>query len=173
MGSAYSAETWHDFYIALCGATAALTGLLFIATSLHIDQIAKSPMLRIRAASNTYIIVLLVIESAAVLIPQGTTALGTELCCSGLSYFVYSFVVTPKLFAIAAARQWSRDPKLRAIGAHVVNLFGIAAGISLIFAIGGGMYLLAIRFAITFPFAVLNAYSLMMAATSGEDDAWA
>lgn len=165
MGNAYSPETWHDFYIALCGATAALTGLLFIATSLHIDHIAKSPVLRIRAASNTHLIVLLVIESAAVLIPEGTTALGIELCCSGLSYFVFS---SKRITAMK--RQWSRDLTLRAIGAHVVNWFGVAAGISLIFAIGGGMYLLAIRFAITLPFAVLNAYSLMMAATAAEKD---
>src|SRR6202046_3522250 len=38
-GGAYDAETWHDFFIAAAGATAALSGLIFVAVSINLRDI--------------------------------------------------------------------------------------------------------------------------------------
>ena len=37
MENAYHPEAWHELYVTMGGALAALTGLLFVATSLHVD----------------------------------------------------------------------------------------------------------------------------------------
>jgi hypothetical protein len=39
---AYGPDSWHDFFLATAGASAALTGLLFVALSLHIRYIAPT-----------------------------------------------------------------------------------------------------------------------------------
>lgn len=41
--------SWHDFFLSAVGAGAALTGLVFVAISLHPREIASSPVLRTRA----------------------------------------------------------------------------------------------------------------------------
>jgi hypothetical protein len=41
--------SWHDFFLSVVGAGAALTGLVFVAISLHPREIASSPVLRTRA----------------------------------------------------------------------------------------------------------------------------
>src|ERR1700685_3045804 len=38
-GGAYDPETWHDFFIAAAGATAALSGLIFVAVSINLRDI--------------------------------------------------------------------------------------------------------------------------------------
>jgi hypothetical protein len=49
--NAYHPEAWHELYLTLGGALAALTGLLFVATSLHVDKIAQTPHWARRALS--------------------------------------------------------------------------------------------------------------------------
>jgi hypothetical protein len=53
MDHAYNPEAWKEFYIMLGGSIAALTGLLFVATSLHVDEIGKRPHFTVRAFGNT------------------------------------------------------------------------------------------------------------------------
>jgi len=48
---AYRPELWHDFFIMVGGGSAALTGLVVVAMSLHLDVIAGDPALRHRARS--------------------------------------------------------------------------------------------------------------------------
>jgi hypothetical protein len=44
-----AAVSWHEFFLSVVGAGAALTGLVFVAISLHPREIASSPVLRTRA----------------------------------------------------------------------------------------------------------------------------
>ena len=46
MENAYQPELWHDFFVVLGSSSAALIGLLFIATSLHLGEIVNDPILR-------------------------------------------------------------------------------------------------------------------------------
>jgi modulator of FtsH protease len=41
--ASYSPLTWHDFFLGTIGAAAALTGLLFVAISINLEQILKYP----------------------------------------------------------------------------------------------------------------------------------
>ena len=46
-----TAAAWRDLYIGMVGAGASLTGLTFVAIALDPDQIERTPLLRLRAAS--------------------------------------------------------------------------------------------------------------------------
>jgi len=47
--SAYDAAGWQNFYVMVGGAAAALTGLLFVAMSLHSNVIIAHPLYGTRA----------------------------------------------------------------------------------------------------------------------------
>ncbi len=68
MPSAYHPEAWHELYVTLGGAIAALTGLLFVATSLHVEKIAVTPHWGRRAFTNTFALIGVLIECLLVLV---------------------------------------------------------------------------------------------------------
>src|SRR5437667_11348160 len=45
----YQAAQWHDFFLMVGGGAAALTGLIFVAMTLHLDDITNHPVHRHRA----------------------------------------------------------------------------------------------------------------------------
>ena len=52
MKMAYDAQSWQNFYIMVGGAAAALTGLLFVAMSIHAKAIIAHPLLSNRAVGT-------------------------------------------------------------------------------------------------------------------------
>ncbi len=42
---AYQPQEWHDLFVAVAGAAAALGGLIFVAVSLNLDQVLQLPSL--------------------------------------------------------------------------------------------------------------------------------
>jgi hypothetical protein len=60
-------------------AAAALIGLLFVATSLHLDEIMKNSVYRIRARNNSFYLLMLLLEATLIPIPQPMAILGAEL----------------------------------------------------------------------------------------------
>ena len=57
MENAYSPQAWHDLFVMLGGAAAALTGMLLVAVSLHVDDIMGSPDVKRRVATNFFALV--------------------------------------------------------------------------------------------------------------------
>ena len=55
--ASYSPLVWHDFFVGTIGASAALTGLLFVAISINLEQILKYPQLPGRAAVTLGVLV--------------------------------------------------------------------------------------------------------------------
>jgi hypothetical protein len=45
----YTVDEWHDFYVMVGGAAAVLTGLIFVAISIHLRQVIATPLFRARA----------------------------------------------------------------------------------------------------------------------------
>ena len=39
--TAYQPEQWHDMFVAMAGAVAALTGLIFVAVSINLERVLK------------------------------------------------------------------------------------------------------------------------------------
>src|SRR3954471_5072732 len=83
--SGYLAAPWSDFSVAVVGASAALTGLLFVAVSINIEQILATGALAGRAGSTMILFVVPLAIGTLVLIPeQSSPALGLELVGLGV-----------------------------------------------------------------------------------------
>src|ERR1044071_8306307 len=84
MESAYQPELWQNLWVVLGSSSAALIGLLFIATSLHLDEIVSNPILRTRAYHNMGYLLIAFVDVVVILIPQSTRMLGAELAIINL-----------------------------------------------------------------------------------------
>ena len=76
----YDPAEWHDLFVAVAGAAAALAGLLFVALSINLKQILAAPMLAMRAAAALATLILAVVAAILILVPgQHRAILGLEL----------------------------------------------------------------------------------------------
>jgi len=161
---AYELELWQNLYVMLGGASAALTGLLFVAVSLHIRAIVGDPTLRARAWANICLIVTLVINATVILVPQDVTAVGIGVCVvtmSFLGFFIWRII---RFRSAGLVLPW------RVIVVILLNLMGIAAGLSLISRWGGGMYAVTVYFCATLAWVIFNAWAILLVASEEETD---
>jgi hypothetical protein len=63
---------WQPFFIMAGGAAAALAGLLFIALSIHVREIAAHPAFRYRALATLSIPLVVLVVSGLALLPRQT-----------------------------------------------------------------------------------------------------
>lgn len=135
---AYDPRAWHDFFVMLGGASAALAGLVFVGLSIHARQVASDPLYRVRARNLTAGIVYVTVVSALLLTPgQGLTPLGIELVVGGLLIgFMFSAPLRLHL------QRLDGGMRIRLAAAVGACLLSVAAGVSLIAHGGGGLYLL-------------------------------
>jgi hypothetical protein len=138
----YDVATWRTFFLAMIGAAATLTGLLFVSVSINLDRILTGGnFLPARARETLACLVLIVAYSSLTLVPQSSAALGIEILA----------MATPLL----AATLWDQIKYLRAnpsepflwsasrIAATGIGIIpATLAGVSLISKWGGGFYVL-------------------------------
>src|SRR5271163_1310159 len=123
---AYNPVAWHAFFQGAIGASAALTGLLFVAISINLDQILKYPQLPGRAAGTLGTLLASLTVSGFALAPgQSYRVLGWEIIAVG------AVVALQALWVTLGKR--TPDQKLTWILAHLTSLFLPA----LAFIVGG------------------------------------
>ena len=159
--TAYQPEQWHDMFVAMAGAAAALTGLIFVAVSINLERVLKFPALPPRAAETLSILVGLLVLSVFVLVPgQSLTALGAEILVLGV--VMGTVLLTKRLRLPRAAgqpRTWTVTPVVVILAA---SLPMAAAGISVLVRGGGGLYWLVAALILGFAGSVLNAWILLV-----------
>ena len=159
--SAYSTLPWQNFLIAEVGAAAALTGLLFVAVSIHLERILSFPKLPARAAETLSLLLLVVVIVSLGLAPQPSSALAAEIiACAGL------------MSAVTAIVQWHHGPDRptdpawwflsRIATAQVPTLLFLTGGITLAARHGGGLYWVLPATLTAFLSAVYNAWVLFV-----------
>jgi hypothetical protein len=158
----YDPATWAAFFTAITGASAALTGLLFVAVSINLDNIIKGPsMLPARAAETLAILLFVLISSALALVPQDIELLGAEI-----------LVIAVPLMAITVRnqlkyrRQNPDSPLLwsvsRMTASSVALVPGTIAGVSLAAHWNGGFYWLVPTALLGIAGAVYSAWVLLV-----------
>jgi hypothetical protein len=160
--NAYDAEGWHDLFVAMAGAAAALTGLLFVAVSINLaDILRQSALLSRRAVEALVIMVAVVVVSVLVLTPgQPPVVLGAELLAVGLG--LGGACLVPRLRSLPTHEgrlTWTVVPVVEIV---LTFLPITLAGASLLLGAGGGLYWLVPALVVSFLAAVSSAWVLLV-----------
>jgi hypothetical protein len=158
--TAYAAKDWTDLFVASAGASAALTGLLFVAVSVNIKEILGGSGLPSRALQTLLLLLGAVVVSLAGLIPgQSATALGVELLVLGLVFGVWVYVLAIR--SIPATREYAHPlVHLMLVAPGTVPL--AIGGASLIAQAGGGLYWIVAGIVGALLGASINAWVLLV-----------
>jgi hypothetical protein len=163
MENAHLPELWRDLYVMLGTSSAALIGLLFVVTSLHLDDVVKNPVFRVRAYSGTLYLLTLLVEAELILVPQPIPMLGTELVAINLLGLWLPLSNIYRYFY--KNKQISNRGGLaiyRALTYIIAYLLGIAGSIALIEHLNWGMYLVTASYTLALVGVVLGAWAIMM-----------
>jgi modulator of FtsH protease len=151
---------WHDFFVGSMGASAALTGLLFVAISINLQQILKFPNLPGRAAGSLGVLVCALVVACCGLVPQQSrVALGVEIAVVGGTVAAQAVWVTMRTRAAGDTVTW---PLERLVMLVLPGSLFLAGGLSLVAGGGGGLYWVFAATALAFIVSAINAWVLLV-----------
>ena len=162
-GSATLIDAWRDLYVMLGTSSAALIGLLFIATSIHLGEVVSNPGFRVRSYNQTLYLLTLLVEAVLILIPQPVPFLGAELLVLNLVGLWFP-ISTSYTFIYKHRDNSSRGGMKvsRAILLSGAYLLGMVGGIALIQSSRWGMYIVTVSYTTLLVTVVLGAWSTML-----------
>jgi hypothetical protein len=160
--SGYEPHEWVEFGVALAGAAAVLTGLVFVSVSINLEKVLEIHGLPGRAGESIVMFAGVLILSFSLLMPgQSRTAVGVELVVGGAILAVLLLLI-----ALPGLNRPTRQPLswkiTRIVAALAASLPVIVAGVSLLAEWGGGLYWLAAAFALAFSAGIANAWVLLV-----------
>jgi hypothetical protein len=160
---AYEPSAWQNFFVMTGGAAAALTGLLFVAMSLHAKTIMSNHFYRNRAIGTlTSLTSQLLLSGAALLPGQPLWLLGTEVEVTALLFvaLLVGQILTRGQEAPPIAATWTHR-LMETVGGTVWLVLFNVAGFSLLLRVGGGLYLLAVVMFFMFAWNIYIAWILI------------
>lgn len=158
MDAAYQPQAWHDLYLMTGGAAAGLTGLIFVAVSMHLHEILGNPWHRGTAGSSLLALMSVVLISGVLLAPaQPLPLAGTEIALIAAASPTYSCLA---LVHLPLARR--RVEVAQLFVGILAGLLAAGAGVSIAIGVGGGLWLLLPAAAVALVTSVLNAWRLMV-----------
>jgi hypothetical protein len=126
---------WHDFFVAQAGASAALTGLIFVAVSINLDRILGFSHLPTRALEAIITLLCVLLISTWGLVPnQSCRILGLETLATGL----VTWIVQTK--ALLSTRRSGYETRLRVLLNQLPALPFVIAGVLLALNQPSGLY---------------------------------
>ena len=164
MEFAYRTDAWHDFYVAVADASAALTGLLFVSLCVNLRKIIKSPAHKARARKALAQMLSLLVLAVIMLLPgQSRQILGAELVVLGTILLTIILTIQSGTILRLASSQ-----RYRWFGRVMVEDLGIIAvpiaGVSLMLGRYGGLFWLVPPVPIYFLWSSINTWTLLVQA---------
>ena len=164
-------DLWHDFFVMTGGAAAALTGLLFVAMSIHLREIAEDTTRRLRARVTLQgLVVALVVSGLALLPGQDVRVFGLELLVITVATVVVGFVQASEMMRAARGRGSRPMPgyRVRLIVNHSLGLLSVAVSMLLVLGEVGALYALAGVHLLLISYMVYNSWGLLLLVSAGE-----
>lgn len=162
MESGFRPEAWRDLYVMLGTSAAALIGLLFVVTSLRVNEFLDNEAFHIRARNITLHLLAMMVQSAAVLTPQPETVLGAELMAINLCGI--SLPISFLYRAYFKNRQLGKRGGFsiyRALTFISGYSLGFAGGVGLLRHLDWGIYLVTISIVSFFVSVIWDAWKIM------------
>lgn len=162
-------ENWEEFAVVTGGASAALTGLLFVAVSIRLDVIAASADLRSRAAQTLTLFLVITLVAVLFAIPaQPQWLFGAELAALAVVGGITMFVLGRRAHRVDSQQPVARI--LDAISPNVLTMTLVGIG-GVLTAIGldWGLYLQVPAVIAALVGGVISAWLFMM--STGESAA--
>ena len=157
----FDAASWHDYFLMVGGGAAALTGLVFVAMSLHLDQIALNVAHRHRARTVLTGLTAVFIRCALVLMAgQSAQAVALELILVLVGVEIILFLSIRQ--AMRASE--TEDPALlwRTIGSFACLVTEQLGAIVLFTGDARGLYAVGVGMMASFVFMVSGAWLLIV-----------
>lgn len=158
---AYEPSAWSDLFVAAAGATAALSGLVFVAVSINVDRVLKFEGIPELAMMTLLMLLGILIVSLIGLIPeQSGETLGIE--------YVAVMVPLVGLGARLASRSIPRggEEPTHLSSRVVLPLIGVLplaiGAVTLVLGSGGGLYWIVAGMILTTCAAIANAWILLI-----------
>ncbi len=163
MGQVYQTDLWRDLFVMLGTSAAALLGLLFVATSIHLDEITKNFSYRTRALNNSYMLIFTMVEAIIVLTPQPIELLSGSLVVANLAIiwipirntYLYGY----KNRDVGHRGGWAL---WRGVGYLLALTIGIAGGALTLHSPNVGLYLITVSCGALLVIVALNSWSVLL-----------
>jgi hypothetical protein len=158
----YVPGVWAPFFSAQVSASAALTGLIFVAVSINLERIIGQKWLVTRAAKALLTLTGVLLASTLCLVPgQHFWVLGTELTILGGMLWI---AATGSHRAASHENPYltARQKILQSILTQFSAIPFLAAGLSLLFGWGGGLYWLVAGTVFAFIAALMDGWVLLI-----------
>ncbi|HLL27488.1 MAG TPA: hypothetical protein VKT73_07530 [Xanthobacteraceae bacterium] len=159
--------TWLELFLMLGTSSAALIGLLFVATSLHLAEIANEEVYRLRAQYTTLILLSTLLEAIATLVPQPMQLLGAELLVINLWGLSFPLTLLSKAVKIPGAQRGGFSVRRAEI-----FITGYVAGIAGAAAVAAGhewgMYGVTVSYTCLLVISIWNGWMIMQGIGRGE-----
>jgi hypothetical protein len=154
--------SWGELYVMLGTSSAALIGLLYVVTSLHLDEIVNNPVSRRHARSNSLYLIITVVDAAMVLTPQPVLLLGIEL-----TFLNLAGLAIPLRNILVILKDWRGAHRAGfAVHRSLIFVFSFASGIAggAVLASGStwGLYLVTASYVALLVSVTLNAWTIMV-----------
>ncbi|HTB06839.1 MAG TPA: hypothetical protein VK806_07805 [Bacteroidia bacterium] len=155
-------DEWNNFFVAVVGAAAALTGLIFVGVSINLTRILSIPSLPNRALISLLLLMQILVMSILFLVPrQSALLLGIEVLSILIIVWVIVSMIDVKTF---------RDKEAKLKRRYAINiLFDQAAllpyficGILLLAGCESALYWIVPAIIFSFIKAVLDAWVLLI-----------
>jgi len=158
VAATFHSALWHDYFMTVGGGAAALTGLVFVAMTLHLDEIINNPVHRHRARSILAGLTAVFIRCALVLMGgQNDQAVAVEL----IAVLVVVEAILYRSIRLAA-RDADNRVLLRAIGSFACLVLEQIGALILFFGASWGLYIVALGMMSSFIFMVTGAWLLLV-----------
>lgn len=160
--SPYSTDAWVNFMVAEAGASAALTGLIFVAVSINLEKILSYPSLPGRAAESIVELFSVLIIASFCLVPgESRSLLGWEMLLFGLGMWIVVGLLQARYILKHRTEPW-HWMGLRIMFGLLTSVPVCVAGISLLVQAGGGLYWLVPAILFSFIAGVFHAWVLLI-----------
>ena len=158
----YDPSIWRDFFVMVGGGAAALTGLVFVAMTLHLEDIVHHPVHRHRART-------ILTGLTAVFLRCGLVLMGGQ---SGRAVAIELFAVLIVVEVILyrsireAIQSANSGVLLRTIGSFACLLTEQVGAVALFLGAAWGLYIVGVGMMASFVFMVTGAWLLLVGVES-------